>query len=244
MKLSEPALISAIRAQLEREPRVNLHRWPVSLSFDHGDLLVEGEVESVAAKKIALERAAGVLGVRGIIDRLHVAAIQRMPDGEILDHLLIALLEESALQRCTLIAKSRSRSKLVLPGLPDTRGQIEINVAEGVVTLDGEVPSLAQKRLAESLAWWVPGTRDVVNGLGVNPPEEDSDDEITDALKMVLEKDPLLKGLKIGVSTDHRVVTLAGTVQAEEQRRAAEDDGWCLFGVDRVVSTLQVRART
>ena len=73
------------------------------------------------------------------------------------------------------------------------------------------------------------------------PPEEDSDDEITDALRMVLEKDPLLKGLKIGVSTDRRVVTLTGTVRTEQQRHAAEEDGWCLFGVDRVESRLEVR---
>ena len=57
----------------------------------------------------------------------------------------------------------------------------------------------------------------------------------------LLGKDPLLKGLRIGVSTNHRVVTLAGTVPGETQRRAAEADGWCLFGVDRVVNLLDVR---
>ena len=245
MKVPDLELIAAIRARLEREPCVNFHRSPVALSFDHGDLVVEGEVEAVAAKKRTLEIAAEVVGAKvgGIIDRLHVAPSQRMSDGEILDHLLRQLSEESALQPCALTSKRGQRRESFRKGLPKTPGQIEVSVVDGIVTLDGEVTSLAQKRLCEGLAWWVPGTRDVVNGLGVNPPEEDSDDDITDALKMVLEKDPLLKGLKIGVSTEHRVVTLTGTVQAEEQRRAAEEDGWCLFGVDRVVSRLQVRPR-
>ena len=54
--------------------------------------------------------------------------------------------------------------------------------ANGVVTLNGEVPSLSHKRLAGVLAWWVPGTRDVINGLEEVPPEEDNDDELIDAM--------------------------------------------------------------
>lgn len=239
--MDEEGLIASIRAQLEREPEVDLHHARLSLRFDRGDLLIDGEVGSVAAKKLALERAAAVPEVHGIVDRLHVAPAEKMSDGELLDRVLRALAEESSLLSCGLASRSGERVTPVRAGLPEPRGQIEVRVEEGVVTLDGEVPSLNQKRLAESLAWWVPGTRDVVNGLGVTPPEEDSDDEITEALQMVLQKDPLLKGLKIGVNTDHRVVTLAGVVPSEAQRRAAESDGWALFGVDRVVSALEVR---
>lgn len=239
--MDESEVIVRIRAKLEQEPRINLHRAPVRLAFDHGDLVIEGEVESVAAKKRALELAAAERGVPGIIDRLHVRPSHSMGDGELLDRVIRALSEESALSLCALRVKKNGAPELIRDGQPAARGVIDVSVDAGVVTLDGDVPSLAQKRLAESLAWWVPGTRDVVNGLGVTPPEEDSDDEITEALTMVLEKDPLLRGLKIGVSTEQRVVTLAGTVRSEQQARAAEEDGWCLFGVDGVISRLQVR---
>ena len=50
-------------------------------------------------------------------------------------------------------------------------GSIVIEVKKGIVTLNGEVPSLTHKRLAGVLAWWVPGTRDVVNGLEEVPAE-------------------------------------------------------------------------
>jgi osmotically-inducible protein OsmY len=42
-----------------------------------------------------------------------------------------------------------------------------------VVTLNGQVPSLSHKRLAGVLAWWVPGVRDVVDGLAVEPTQSD-----------------------------------------------------------------------
>lgn len=233
---------AAIRAGLERAPAVNLHRFPVSLWFDQGDLVLDGDVESVAAKKQILAIAATTRGIGDLIDRLRVVPSRRMSDRELLDHAMRTLSDETSLQPCTLRVKRDGAVETLRPGAPEEKGQLDVSVVEGVITLDGDVPSLAQKRLAESLVWWIPGTRDVVNGLGVAPPEEDSDDDITDALKRVLQKDPLLKGLTIGVSTDHRVVTLRGAVPSETQRRAAEDDAWCLFGVDRVISTLQVHA--
>ena len=113
---------------------------------------------------------------------------------------------------------------------------------QGVVTLDGEVPSLCHKRLAGVLAWWVPGTRDVVNGLEVAPPEEDSDGEITDAVRTALEKDPLLDADGIRVGTRGAVVTLGGVVPSEPQREMAEADAWFVFGVDEVVNRIAVRA--
>ncbi len=67
-------------------------------------------------------------------------------------------------------------------------GMITVSAADGVVTLDGDLPGLAQKRLAGVLAWWVPGARDVVNGIGVTPPEPDDDQQIIDAVRIALEK--------------------------------------------------------
>ena len=40
-----------------------LAEHPISLAFSDGDLTMEGEVDTVAAKKLALERAGAVPGV-------------------------------------------------------------------------------------------------------------------------------------------------------------------------------------
>ena len=108
--------------------------------------------------------------------------------------------------------------------------------------LNGRVSSLSQKRLAGVLAWWVPGSRDVVNGLEVLPPEEDNDDEVTEAVRIVLEKDPFVNAAQIRVSAASYVVTLSGLVSTEKEREMAESDAWYVFGVDKVINKLEVQA--
>ncbi len=103
------------------------------------------------------------------------------------------------------------------------------------------MPSLTHKRLAGVLAWWVPGSRDVVDGLGVEPPEQDHDGEVTDAVRMVLEKDPLVDAARVRVSATNYVVTLEGLVPSESEREMAELDAWYVLGVDKVVNRIEVR---
>lgn len=102
--------------------------------------------------------------------------------------------------------------------------------------------SLSHKRLVGVLAWWTPGCRDVINSLEVDPPEEDNDGEIVDALGLVYEIDPVVRHDQITVSCHGGVVSLSGAVGTEEERRRAEFDAWALFAVDEVVNAIEVRA--
>ena len=79
------------------------------------------------------------------------------------------------------------------------------------------------------------------NGLEVVPPKEDSDDEVTDALRLVLETDPLVPADQIGIRTRNHVVTLEGVVTTEEEKKRAELDAWYPFAVDRVINHIEVR---
>ena len=55
---------------------------------------------------------------------------------------------------------------LLARGVPQgSEGTIDVEVQDRIVTLNGRVPGLPSKRLAGVLAWWVPGVRDVVNGI-------------------------------------------------------------------------------
>lgn len=49
-------VLKEVRAALEREPRINLHKSPVEMEFSEGVLTLEGEVEHIAAKKLGLAR--------------------------------------------------------------------------------------------------------------------------------------------------------------------------------------------
>lgn len=234
-------VIKTVRAAFEREPRINLHRYPVHMDFRDGVLTLEGEVEHVAAKKLAMERAIALPGVTGIVDRLHVVPATRMGDGAVLDAVRNALLQELSLQNCTIRVLHKGKTETVRKARADPHGVIELSVTDGVVLLDDHVTSLAQKRLAGVLAWWVPGSRDVINGMEVVPPQADSDQEMAKTVRIVLEKDRLIKSDALRVSASHSVVTLEGSVPTDVQKEMAEFDAWYVFGVDRVVNGLDVR---
>jgi osmotically-inducible protein OsmY len=189
---------------------------------------------------LSLELAAAVPGVTGIVDRLRVAPAEPMEDGEIRDHVCAAFLQEPAFLGYTIRALVKESWETVreTPGGPT--GLIEVEVADGVVTLNGRVGSLSHMRLAGVLAWWVPGSRDVVNGLEVLPPEEDNDDEVADAVRLVLEKDPFVNAGQIRVTCSDYTVTLEGLVPKPLEKEMAEADAWYVFRVGKVINRIDI----
>lgn len=234
---TEERIVNEVAAVLERETRVNLHNFPLYLEFADGFLTMEGEVEHIMAKKMALELAAAVHGVAGIIDRIRIVPAATMEDGEIRDHVCTALLAENLLASCAIWAIVKGKPEVVRE-TDGAIGSIDVEVADGIVTLNGAVTSLSAKRLAGVLSWWVPGSRDVVNGLEVSPPQEDND-EVVDAVRLTLEKDPFVNAAQVRVSCRNYTVTLEGLVKNQAQRMMAEADAWYVFRVDRVVNLLR-----
>jgi osmotically-inducible protein OsmY len=236
--MNKIATIKQVRAVLEKDPRINLHRYPIVIAAQNGDLILTGEVESIAAKKLALVAASQTHGVGPIVDRLRVTPAEKMGDAEIRDHVCKVLFEEPALEHCSIegfvgnhVATEKASCELA--------GSIVVAVSDGTVTLNGEVPSLAHKRLAGVLAWWIPGTRDVVNGLEEVPAQEDNDDELTDAVRLALEKDPFVDATRIRVTTKEWVVTMDGLVPNETMKQMAERDAWYVLGVSEVINRIQ-----
>jgi osmotically-inducible protein OsmY len=234
-------VLKEVRAALEREPRINLHKYPVHMEFDDGVLTLEGEVEHIAAKKLSMEHAIAVSGVTGIVDRLHVVPSARMGDGAILDAVRDALLQEPTLMNCSLQLMRKGQLETVRTVSTDPHGVIRVSVSEGVVLLDDHVLNVTQKRLAGVLAWWVPGSRDVINGMDAVADQPDSDDEMAKAVRIVLKKDPFINVDRIRVSVKQSVVTLDGDVPSAPQKEMAEFDAWYVFGVDKVINRLEVR---
>ncbi|NIR30485.1 MAG: BON domain-containing protein [Gammaproteobacteria bacterium] len=232
--------LERVRASLMGEPRLDWHRYPLTMHLEGGVLTLEGEVRNIPSKRHALKRAQAVPGVREVVDRVRVAPAERMGDGAVLDHVRDALLQEPALGECTISVLSKGRVEPVhAPSEP--AGNLRIAVDDAVVSLEGEVPSLSHRRLAEVLTWWVPGSRDVVNRLAVSPPEEDNDDEVTEAVRLALEKDPFVNASQIRVHTRNCVITLEGLVPTEGECDMAECDAWYVSGVEEVVNRIEAR---
>ena len=108
-------LLQEVRAALASEPRLDIHAWPLELKLADGVLTIEGDVLDVAQKKLALERAAAVHGVIGILDRLRVHPAQPMGDREILDHVRVWRLFER-----------RIRLRLIRPAAADFKALFHV----------------------------------------------------------------------------------------------------------------------
>ncbi len=232
----------AARAALQSEPRTG-HGFRLDrVAFtEDGSLVVEGEVESVAAKKLALERIGALPSVDLIVDRLHVRPAETMGDAEIRAHLRNALVQEpsfAGLQVTEL--KGVSRERISSP--PEPIGDLDYEVENGIVTLNGSAPGLSTKRLAGVLAWWVPGSRDVINGMAVAESESDSPQSIEEGVRIALQKDPFVNAGQIRVGVRNRVVRLTGLVPSEAERDMAERDAWYVFGVDDVINEITVES--
>lgn len=239
------SILKSVRALFEREPRIDLHRWPIRLDMtDDGVVILEGDFGDIAAKKLALEIAGSAPGVRGLIDRLHVAPAEPRGDGAILESLSATLLAAPDFRNCAIrVAKKGQSVTLRETELEDPSGDMLLSVTDGVATLDGWVLSLSHKRVAGVLAWWVPGCRDVIDALEVLPGEQDNDEEIREALSLVLEMDPMIPHPEgIQILTRDAVVTLEGQVGSQAEKSRAEQDAWYMFAVDKVVNHLAVAA--
>lgn len=216
--MTEKDPVKTLRAALTDKLHIDLRENPIDVRIEGDALVIEGTVERVAQKKRTLFIAMGLGGVSGVIDRLRVRPAKRMTDGEIKDHLERTFSEEPTIDPSVINAE----------------------VAGGIVDLEGQVGSLSHKRLCGVLAWWVPGSIEVINSLEVVPVEEDSPEEVKDALRIVLDKDCLVDASSITASVKDWVVTLEGTARSAEERLAAEDDAWYIWGVNDVANNIKV----
>jgi osmotically-inducible protein OsmY len=237
------SIIAHVRGAIEREARIKLKHGQIRLAVVGDAVVLEGEVGDIATKKLALRAATSVAGVNGIVDRLHVTPAEHRGDGAIRDSVANHLMREPELRNCTVRVRTQGRLETLQKASADTSGEIEVAVEEGIVTLQGVVLSFSHKRIAGVLAWWSPGCRDVINALDIHPPEEDSDDEVVDALRLVWEMDPMIPDPgELRASSSNYEVTLEGVARTEGQRRQAERDAWYVFGVDSVLNRIVVES--
>ncbi|MBP0624663.1 BON domain-containing protein [Cupriavidus consociatus] len=243
MQTSEAVLTQA-RAALAHVPYQGHVLHPtIQLRLSDGALILEGEVADIVDKTRAATALRRVDGVTSVIDHLRVTdGGATVGDGELRDAVCERLLNAIEFRSCRICARVKGQHETVREPVGERSGWIEVEAHDGVVTLWGQVISLSHMRLAGVLAWWSRGCRCVVNELVVAPAEADRDDEITEALMLVLETDPFVDASQVTVHTENRVVTLEGCVASENTRRQVERDAWYVQGVEDVVNHISLRA--
>lgn len=233
-------ILDRLRDSLSGDERIGGHFRAGRLELDSdGVLIIEAEVASVAQKKIVLETAAAFPEIVGIVDRIRLKPASVMGDGEIRAHLRRAYTEDPALAGLT-VREYRGHNCETVADPADAHGTLDYEVVDGIVTLNGSLPGLTTKRYAGVLSWWVPGCRDVINGIAVTSDEADGADKVAEAVHLVLEKNPYIDAAQVKVGARNRIVRLTGYLPSEEQREMAEDDAWSVFGVDGVINEIEV----
>jgi len=236
-------IINKIGAALERDTRVNLHRSPITVGVEDERVILEGGVDTIAEKRAAVDASMRVLQHDkqwNIDDRIEIKPVQSKEDLEIRDELVSMLGGESSFRDYNFITEVVGEAETVHNAGADAP-ELRVTIREGRITLSGRVQSLSHKRLAEVLTWWTNGCRFVDNRLEVEPPEEDTDDDITDMVRIILEKDPLVHADQLTVGTAGGVVVMSGSVATREEKKLAVLDAWYVPGVANVVDRIESR---
>ena len=222
-------LVESVYAALEDDARLQLRREDIDIRFEGDVVVLEGVVHDIRARRlvprIARETLGEATGGPAVLDRLRVKQEENVADDKLVDGVLERLASEPVF----------ANHRVLQGNAPDAAAAsdhaIYIHAVDGVVRLSGSVESLSHRRLAEALAWWVRGTADVENRLQLSPAERDNDAEISDAVRLLLEKDPWIDAGQVGVDTRDGVVVLSGALPGDEQKRMAEDNAWYVAGV-------------
>ena len=172
-----------------------------------GVVTLTGTVSEESHKSLAQETVAGLPGVKSVDNRLEVKG-ERPAENS--DAWLMMKVK-------TTLLFHRSVSGI----------KTEVNVKDGIVTLQGEATSQAQKDLTTEYAKDVEGVKDVKNEMTVTKTskktrtagEKIDDASITGQVKMTLLYHRSTSALKTSVTTKKGVVTLGG-----KAKTAAEKD--------------------
>jgi osmotically-inducible protein OsmY len=203
--------------------------YEVTVHVEDGVVTLDGTVDSYQEKQLVRRVAEGVKGVKDIQNHITFEIPEARPDVEI---------------------EAEIRERLAWNAWVDD-GLVNVAVEDGRATLTGTVGSALERARAVGQAW-VPGVREVdATGLEVEWWARDemrrdkyhlkSDAQIHQAVKDALLFDPRVLSFEPEVKVNNGVVTLSGTVDNLEARRAAEMDARNTVGVAMVRNHIRVR---
>ena len=117
----------------------------IRLVVRDGWLTLDGEVATWYQKNMAESTLSSMRGIKGIVNNIKIRSSASAGDVK-------RKIEDAIRRRAQRDAES-----------------ITVNVAEGAVTLEGQVSSWAQRQQIEMAAWQSPGVSKVIDNLSVYP---------------------------------------------------------------------------
>jgi hypothetical protein len=188
---------------------------------------VEGEVDSIAARRKAVTLAREALLGERIEDRVRLERRVRCSDPGLADLVRAALRNEPALADIPVLEPGSRPSAHDRPWLG-------VMVQDGTIYLGGYVNSLTAKGIAEGLAWETRACSDVKNLINHGPRSQKFDSDLASACRTLIREHPKLGGEPIEVRVEHAEVTLTGRVASDAQRTLAESLCWFVPSIQAV----------
>lgn len=124
-------------------------------------------------------------------------------------------------------------------------GEVDVEVAGGLVLLTGRVYAAEDRTFAEGIAWDTPYTEDVANELRIEQPggflANVSDEVISGRVRARLLGSKTVKAVNYNVETYNGVVYLMGLARSEQELQQAAREASLVPGVKQVISYIRVR---
>jgi len=201
--------------------------WDPDLDASDIAVTVKGGVASLAGftrssnEKIeaeaALKRVAGVVGVANDIE-VRLPNIDERPDPDIARDAVAAL-------------------RGLMPFVSD---HIRTTVADGMVTLEGEVEWEFQRKRAERVVHHVRGVKGVINLIALKPQAEPGG--IQRVIEKAFRRNAGIDANGIRVETQGGEVILKGTVHSWAEREEAERIAWAAPGTVEVENRIMINS--
>ena len=214
---SDHQIREEVQETLDQDPKISAR--DIAVAVRNGVVTLAGFVRAFGEKSRAeadARRVAGVLGIANDIE-VRLPLFERKPDPEIAREVLASIKRE----------------------MPTVCEQILVRVADGRVTLQGQVESENQKALAEELAGRARGVRSISNELIIRLPIPpiDIQHKIEEAFKRSAEIDA--DNITVEIAPKGTVV-LSGAVRSPAERAEAERIAAAAPGILKVENRIEV----
>jgi hyperosmotically inducible protein len=204
--------------------------FDVKANTNRGEVTLTGEVPSEETRRLAGAITQDTSGVTAVHNNLTVNPAAR--GNQEMEQLGDRVAD---LEIKTLVIDQLGRS----PELKDKRLTVQVN--KRVITLDGAVDTLAQKRAAEQMALQAPGAQGLAGQLTVANAAavpESADEKLARRVEFELYSTRALPVQSVQIRSQDGTVILAGPVTSRAEKLLAERVTQSVDGVKRVVNNL------